>query len=332
MAFEYYDEKKAESVFEATLTGWIGYGYKGCFSIEETRGKLCGAFSWAWTSKTARDLMYHVQTSDKKIIVVGMRGGFQCFGSGEGPDKKLPVVFIDLDGSLTVNVRDEHNLNWDPNECSSKGCKVEPLSNNIALLHEFGHAKQWIERPSMFENQSGAGATRNLTFTDSSRARKIGQVKTGSHDFDARLEKGTFAKAIREKAEKRFERSGKDSLSLPGVEEAAKWKPPVWNVAIEEDNMSRHEWPICMELGLPRRKNYRDINVMSTGEGSPTSQIALKARLKEEKERKEREEKAAELAKMPASVGSFTCKECGKAFLNKGGLFGHRMQTSHQTV
>ena len=319
MALVFYDEKTAERLFEHTFIKWLAYGYKGCYSPRDTERELVDATSWAWNSKTARDLMAAVTSSEKQIYVVGMRGGFQCFNSTEGPDQDLPVVFIDLDGRLTVNVRTPHNLHWTPNTCRGT---VLPLPNRIALLHEFGHAWQWIERPLMFDNQKGKATPKKIAVTDT-RAdgvakwnddgtvkQKMVTVKGGKFDFDARLEKGKFASAIKARAEQTwsklpdaergFLRTG-DDTGVSGAVQAPKgtpdeYEPPKWGVTIEEDNMSRHEWPICIELDLPLRKNYRDVNAETTGAPSPTSIIALKAAKFEQEEAARKAAKDQEMA------------------------------------
>jgi len=99
VALQFLDEQTAEKLFEHTFIKWLEFGYKGCYSPRETERELVDTTAWAWNSKTARDLMAAVTSSEKKIFVVGMRGGFQCFNSTEGPDKDMPVVFVDLDGA-----------------------------------------------------------------------------------------------------------------------------------------------------------------------------------------------------------------------------------------
>ena len=278
MSIKWLSEEEAEKMFDVTFMDWAKqYGYKGCYDEVETREEVVRARVWAAASPTAKEILNYVLASNKLIYAVGMRGGYQCFNSTEGPDRNLPVVFIDLDGKLTVNVRGPHNLHLDPNKCvgtvehEGKLYKNEAvtLNNWIALLHEFGHAKQWIETPTMFDNQAGTGKV------GKNKAGK--NIKIGKHDFDARLAKGTgkgsFAEAIREKAIKLPGNAG----IVPTVEEMASFKLPVWGTKIEMDNMARHEWPICRDLGLPLRVNYRDINATSDGSPSLTSQIRQKA-------------------------------------------------------
>jgi hypothetical protein len=392
VAFKFLDEKTAENLFEHTFIKWLAFGYKGCYSPRETEREMVDTTSWAWNSKTARDLMAAVSSSEKKIYVVGMRGGFQCFNSTEGPDQDMPVVFIDLDGRLTVNVRTPHNLHWTPNSCRGQAVA---LPNRIALLHEFGHAWQWIERPLMFDNQKGKGTTKKLQVTDTTprgvaRWNDDGTVKTkmvnvkgGKFDFDARLDKGKFALSIKERAEQ-MKKGRTDSprdwmgtdqtqpsdqpgaivsvdpkwgdvrknakgelVSKQGVIPKAdvvmmipkgdneEYEPPKWGVPIEEDNMSRHEWPICIELGLPLRKNYRDVNASTTGAPSATSIIALKAVEfeKQETARKQRQEREMEeMKKRATATKKIPCPKnkngtvCGKLFTESQLAFHIKME------
>jgi hypothetical protein len=309
MAIEWYSEAKAETAFEDTLTQWATmYGYKGCYSPEQTYEAMRKTKFWARNSPTAMALVRFVEDSSKKIVVVGMKGGYQCFDSTAGADKNLQVIFIDLDGQLTVNVRTPHNIHLDPNLCTAN---VVPLNNRVALLHEYGHAKQWIERPTLFDNQkAAAGAT---------------MPRWGGGQVDARLQKATFAGDIRNLAAAKLagkpggatlstfredrvlpdgstvtvRRSVRERGTVPSAEELKEFKPPVWGPAIEMDNMARHEWPICDELGLPRRANYRDINCTSDSAPSVTSMIRRKvaAVLAQEQAREEAKRLEAERQK-----------------------------------
>src|SRR5262245_54493998 len=313
MTIQYYDEAEAERLFQTTFVEWASWSkaqYKGCYSADETKQAVAETRSWAARSATAAQVMDFVTNATKVIHVVGMRGGYQCFNSTEGADQSMPVVFIDLDGRLTVNVRGPHNLHLDPEMCKGN---VYVLDNRIALLHEFGHSKQWIETPSMFDNKAAAKGARQPKWGQAAQ-------KHGGGQFDARLDKATFATAIRDKAAERWKKSvcpscgewvdidpktnnrldpkrdkikrpnalhicrgtRSENAAIPTAEEVLKYneqtnptgyKPPVWGAKIEMDNMSRHEWPICVELGITPRVNYRDINGESDGEPSLTSQI-----------------------------------------------------------
>jgi hypothetical protein len=304
MAIRWYDEAEAETLFQTTFVEWASWTtgkYKGCYGAEETKQAVVEAMSWASKSTTAAEIMTFVLSSEKVVHVVGMRGGYQCFNSTEGADRDMPVVFVDLDGRLTVNVRSPHNIHLDPEKCTGN---TYPMDNRIALLHELGHAKQWIETPVMFDNPAPSGGSK---------------PKFGGQ-FDARLGKADFAKAILGKATTLsknktcaacgewvdFDVTGKlmldpkrdklkhpkrlhicsgkrsSNAAMPTEQEVLKYdaktnpvgyKPPVWGTKIEMDNMSRHEWPICRELGIVPRSNYRDINGTSDGQPSLTSQI-----------------------------------------------------------
>jgi hypothetical protein len=309
MAIVWYSEKQAEEEFEETLSQWATtQGYQGCYSAQETRDAIEDTRSWASDSRTALSLLEFVERSPKKITVVGMRGGYQCFDSTAGRNRDMPTIFIDLQGRLTVNVRNPHNLHLDPNSC--KGFAAE-LDNRVALLHEFGHAKQWIERPTMFDNKVWAD---------------------GSGGFDARLEKKTFAADIREKAIAMRERRGKVEDNLERVGKLPYKKPdvfqsksefeaftaPVWGVVVEVDNMARHEWPICRELGLPFRSNYRDINCASDSAPSLTSIIRRKVAEELARQKAKKEAKTLELLALKnSSALADECPKCGYKQKNK---------------
>jgi hypothetical protein len=93
-------------------------------------------------------------------------------------------------------------------------------------------------------------------------------------------------------------------------------------VHIESDNMARHEWPICRELGLPYRQNYRDVNVTSDGAPSMTSQI----RRKIEHEAKLQREKAEAEAKRKGQIAANKCGWCQLVFPNRASLADHKMR------
>ena len=306
--------------------------YKGCYSEQETKDSIQETKAWARGSATALEIMDYVDSSEKVIHVVGMRGGYQCFNSTEGPEKDLPVVFVDLDGKLTVNVRTAHNLHLDPNDCQGN---VLPLDNKIALLHEFGHAKQWIEKPLMFDNHfvGGGDKSKKFEFAAAIRQRASEVIhrcpKCGEHVeidavskllLDPKRDKIKHPKALHICA-------GKPTAAviLPTAKEVAPFeekknpegfKPPVWGTHIEMDNMSRHEWPICREMKLPLRMNYRDINGESDGAPSLTSQIRKKAEQLANQQKKLDETKQVKLA-------GGKCPYCTEVFKSNSFLNSH---------
>ena len=73
-----------------------------------------------------------------------------------------------------------------------------------------------------------------------------------------------------------------------------------YGVRIEADNMAKHEWPICDELGIPRRLNYRDLSGSSTATASQTSTLLKR-------------ESQAKAAKAPREVKKMAkkCRACG---------------------
>ena len=352
MTIRWYDEAEAEKLFQTTFVEWAGWQkckYKGCYGAEETKQAIAEAKAWSRQSQTAQDILDFVFSSEKLIHVVGMRGGYQCFNSTEGADKDMPVVFVDLDGKLTVNVRTPHNMHVDPSLFAGE---TRPMDNRIALLHEFGHAKQWIETPAMFDNTPARQGV---------KLPKWGQAKQedGGGQFDARLEKGKFAVAILQKATERLQSLGavcpkcgelverdpvtkllldpkRDRIKRPKAlhicaSERSKdaffptpqevqpfnkeknptgYQPPVWGAKIEMDNMSRHEWPICKEMGIEPRTNYRDINGESDGAPSLTSQITRMAEI-EAKKNAALKEPAPKVA-ANAFKGKVQCPRCGK--------------------
>lgn len=245
--------------------------------------------------------MHAVETSDKEILVIGMRGGYQCFDSTATDQlQKVPVVFIDLDGRLDRLVRQPHQLHFAPQDLRAGGGTVEGMDNRVALLHELGHAKQWIDNPTFFDNhykqQKGSVAKPNVKIPQKNSAKAdpllhpegptemVGKKIKGSGDLGA-----SFAQAIQKRAVEVWDKKGgmgqkgqamRDPLVNPDggflltVAELEAFQPITgFSVRIEADNMSRHEWPICREMGIPLRVNYRDIGGDSTATASLTSTL-----------------------------------------------------------
>lgn len=341
MGIRWYSEQQAETDFEDTLSDWAkNQGYKGCYSADETRKAVWSGLGWAKRSGTAKQIMEYVLLHPKDVIVVGMRGGFQCFNSTEGRKGDMPVIYIDLDGQLTTIVRGPHNLHLDPGKCSG----AVAMDNRIAMLHEFGHAKQWMERPSLFDNQSKrepsgsaeADARRQITDVKPERmgALKPGvrakALSLGGAEQNMRLgSRQAFATELQAKAQATWERKAPGNTSfvrsgdeLEAFEKALK-EGPQWGRAIEMDNMSRHEWPICRELGLPLRENYRDINATSDGQPSLTSQIRARALAAERVAAERAAAKAEELKKLTQAGTTFACP-CGQTFRMNILLRNHR--------
>jgi hypothetical protein len=301
MALRYLDESEAERLCASTLEAWVtSSGYKGCYSAAETRRAIDDAKLWAKGSTTAQRLASAVETSPKEILVVGMRGGYQCFDSTATDQlQKVPVVFIDLDGRLDRLVRQPHQIHFAPQDLRGHGGTVEAMDNRVALLHELGHAKQWIDNPLFFDNhykqQKGALAKPQLKIPQKNPAKADPLLHPeGPTELVAKKVSGSgalgasFAQSIQKRAAELWEKKGlaqkglamRDPLMNPDggflltVEELEAFQPVTgFSVRIEADNMARHEWPICRELGIPLRVNYRDIGGTSTATASRTSAL-----------------------------------------------------------
>mgnify|MGYP003387661202 FL=1 len=192
-------------------------GLRDVASSIEIRQYLLHVTQWSSSSPTARAVLKAVHDSPKEVYLVGMKGGYQCFSSDE-PRPGTGVIYVDIEGNLTYNKEGPHI-----------GPKEQPVAfpNEIALLHEFGHAKQWIERPDFFNG--------NLQNTNNF-----------ANDIKADNVKG-YAKR---------RDYGKNMLKLRQV----RMTKPGWSVRIETDNMINHEWPIAHEMNYPIRQ-YTELGV-----------------------------------------------------------------------
>ena len=95
--------------------------------------------AWAQQSKTAREIIKHVEEADQEIIIVGMKkGGYTCFSSDD-PVVGKGVVYFDFDARFATK--------------QAKDTQAA-MHHYIAFLHELGHAKQWIESPVFFNGSS----------------------------------------------------------------------------------------------------------------------------------------------------------------------------------
>lgn len=301
MTLIYMNREEALDEFEEELLPRMkdATELRDLYSAEDTKRYVVEAVKWAAMggSNTALDLFGFVSSSSKKIHVVGMKGGFQCFGTAEGKSK-VPVVFIDLDGFLNFKTRlskSQHSLRFSklPKDEATTGLvdfhykniaknsehvapqefegNLTELSNRIATLHELGHAKQWIENPNLFN-------------------RKITGMRGAIRDQAAKLA-GPEAKHI-------LKESDQSPLFT------------AWDPIVEMDNMSRHEWPICRELGIGYRKNYADLGGHTGGRGRQLDTL-LKRRIE-----KREEEERAKKAQVQLAPGK--CPYCSKTFKSDG--------------
>ena len=112
---------------------------------------------WSKGSPTARAIIKRVEEADVVINFIGMNGGFQCFD--ESAKNRLskrdePTIYIDLLGKISVYVRKPHENVLSRSQ--TPHANMSSFNNRIALLHELGHAKQFIERPEWYRFYAGA--------------------------------------------------------------------------------------------------------------------------------------------------------------------------------
>jgi hypothetical protein len=293
MALRYLGQAEAERLMAATFTEWVGaYKYSGCVSADQTEEAVVDAFLWAVRggSITATEQHTFVNESTVEICVIGMKGGFQCFGSNDVGGR--PGIFIGVEGRLKYAVRGPHQLHIPPEAMTARPDTLPQLDNKIALLHEFGHAKQFIERPEWFAGHykkadANRGPARKFTNPvdplPMAPARSVtvaGSATPGATSFPEAIQKraaevhakaGRTQKAQWVPVERDTSDLGMDFMKAStenwlateeDVKAVAKFQ---YGLRVESDNMARHEWPICDELGIPRRLNYRDLVASTPG-------------------------------------------------------------------
>jgi hypothetical protein len=232
--------------------------YGGHFA---TRPKTIGYFSEvrarAKNSPTARAILKAVEESDRVINFIGMYGGFQCFdesADNHSTKKKEPTIYVDLHGRLSVYVRGPHE------QATSRADAVNPnmqaFNNKIALLHELGHAKQFIENPTWYAFY--ASSQKKAEWRDSIEAKAKG-LWTAKFTPRVVVKNSGGPPPPPAFGAARPNPAAQVNAFIGKATDRA--KPQKWFVVIDVDNMQRHEWPICREMGLPVRLNYTDLNV-----------------------------------------------------------------------
>ena len=184
---------------------------------------------WSADSKTALATINFVARAQQEVAIVGMRGGDTAFDS-DNPARGKGVIYVNLDLRMGL-----------------KGSKVE-LHQYVALLHELGHAKQWIERPEFFS----ASVLETSAFKEAIE-------KSAAEFFQKRALAAQGREFKKMSADEIDEvRMGKLGLSNR-IDKKQQWRQRDSIVRIESDNLARHEWPICDEKKIPRRNSYMDL-------------------------------------------------------------------------
>lgn len=194
---------------------------------------------WSAGSATASRIIHDVNLSSVSVHVIGMKGcGFSCFCS-DHPIKGQGTAYVDVQSQYEVN--------------------GHPLHTYIVILHELGHAKQFLENPFWF-NQVAA-RTPNVELIDIRTAAvkmQVGRAPTPvvplvtGHGGGPNLPPPPLGPMG---GQRKIERDAEKALGNP-----TRSGPTCnWPFVIEQDNMARHEWPICRETGNPVRPGYRHI-------------------------------------------------------------------------
>lgn len=246
---------------------------------------------WASGSPTGRRILDFVEGSYARIHMIGMKGcGYSCFDS-DCPRKGEGTAYVDIVSQYQVGGMNLHT--------------------NVVVLHELGHAKQFIENPFWFNRV----AQNRPNFVD------VKDIQSGA----LALEAGTY-KPHRFKRDDKGAWQAVQGKTQPSVRSGAHLAPPIkpmtssplpppgqgdgppgappppdfggpppfpglpgmgggfkqkmddaratlglqtfinphkkWAVIVEQDNMARHEWPICREKGEPVRPGYSYISMV----------------------------------------------------------------------
>jgi hypothetical protein len=235
---------------------------------------------WSKKSPTAQKIIKVIQDAKIEVDFIGMHGGFQCFDESAlntVTQKKKPTIYIDVNGKLQVFVRQPHELALSRLEAEEKfkrgeggKPKMEPFDNKIALLHELGHAKQFVENTQWYLHfclQSNRGDFREAINT---AANKFWTQKftpkpkqSVSNPPNSIYAPGVSpppppAPGVSSNNAKSSVRSKVNALVQTRTQKPVDLK---WAAVIDIDNIQKHEWPICKEMNLPQRFNYTDLSV-----------------------------------------------------------------------
>lgn len=178
-----------------------------------------------WARKktsTGYRLMEAVRNSSTIINVVAWRStnpvqpGFSMF-SNDSPRVNEGTIYVNLDQLVSVAVPNREDQN-----------KNTMFNNFLLILHEIGHAKQFIDNPSWFRSNQN---TADYIAGPKEHVLEMLALKTGK-------KWGIEAKANRilGNAHKKF------------------------SSAIEWENYIYHEGPICDEIGVARRVAYSNLD------------------------------------------------------------------------
>ena len=211
----------AQTNYAATLAAW---GNPTPINYAEAFAEVQIVRRWAMRSPTAQTIIKKIDTSGTIINVVIFDGnGETVFSSDDPPGQGQGTIFWDRQARF---------------QTKQSGGTTEALHHYIAFLHEMGHAVQWIECPGFFNGNMLHGTASRKTIADGARA--FWRKKAEKQGIKGYGSQNAFADT---------QMGGKAGLVVPVQ----------WKVAIEMDNLRRHEWPICDEARYVRRALYGDL-------------------------------------------------------------------------
>ena len=79
-------------------------GFRESLSAIQIRTFLLEVTAWSSKSATAKAVLNAVHNSTRDVLLVGMKGGYQCFSSDE-PSRGKGVVYVDCSAKLGVKIR-----------------------------------------------------------------------------------------------------------------------------------------------------------------------------------------------------------------------------------
>lgn len=309
---EIKDNPAWSAAFGSTLFGQVEINRRNLCDGDDAKAVIQRVRYWSDRSKTAKEILKAVDLAGQKIHVIGMKNcGYTCFDS-DCPTKGEGTAYVDVNAQFSVDGKALHNY--------------------ICILHELGHAKQFIENPAWF-NQVAANRPnvdlkgiqnralemamlRNAKLKDEAAEQDGNKqnlaasyaIKPSKHKFPQRESsqwvpgKNDQWKRVKQGAAKTTPPGQLDPMTPPTQVNATPPGPQVgnggppmppppmmgagvsrtqmrkegmqhlqqstfvdphkrWAVIVEQDNMARHEWPICQETNNPVREGYNRIKL-----------------------------------------------------------------------
>lgn len=251
MCFPTLTRIKSEDKWQSALKSPLFGDPKLCTS-EEMKQVISDVRNWSKNSKTASAIFDDIDSKGVDIYIIGMKsGGYTCFDS-DCPRTGSGTCYVDVEAIFSIKSTNDN------------------LHNYIALLHELGHARQWIDNPGWFNLASQAEQNKSRPSAKDLQQRIVERAANQGKTSKPAIPVATASQGGpppppppggQGPSRLQIRKNISDTLQWQSIQ----GKHIKWPFVIEQDNMARHEWPICDEMHYPRRQGYADLSVQYKG-------------------------------------------------------------------